>query len=85
MENNEYLTSLQLKINNDIEIIKKSYNIDKEKFCNLESNFVKISKFMKQNEKEYDLVTAVCIIILIIVIMQLLIECFNKYKNILGI
>ncbi|XP_011497396.1 PREDICTED: coiled-coil domain-containing protein 40 isoform X2 [Ceratosolen solmsi marchali] len=57
MENNEYLTSLQLKMNDEMKSIKISHGLDKEKFLNLESDFVKTSKYMNQNEKECALVT----------------------------
>ena len=63
MENNEHVTSLQLRTNDEIKLIKKFYDADKEKFLNMESNFIKISKLMQQNEKEYNTLSAVCIII----------------------
>lgn len=60
MENNERLTSLQSRINEEIKIVKKLYDADKEKYIKLESNFVKISKLVEQNEKEFAIASSVC-------------------------
>lgn len=59
MENNERLTGLQTRINDEIKLIKKLYDGDKEKYLSLETNFVKVSKLVEQNEREYTGVMAV--------------------------
>lgn len=61
MENNERLTSLQSRINEEIKLIKKLCDIDKEKYLNLEFNFAKISKLVEQSEKEFSIAATVCI------------------------
>lgn len=61
MENNERLTSLQSRINDEIKFIRKSFNTDKEKYINLESDYIKFSKLVEQNEKEFLFVTTVSI------------------------
>ncbi|XP_016844861.1 coiled-coil domain-containing protein 40-like isoform X2 [Nasonia vitripennis] len=53
MENNERLTSLQSRINEEIKLIKKISDNEKEKYLNLESNLVKISRLVEQSEREF--------------------------------
>ncbi|XP_014234800.1 coiled-coil domain-containing protein 40 [Trichogramma pretiosum] len=52
MENNERLTALQTRIKDEINLVKKLYDTDKEKYSSLEKNFNKISKLIDQNERE---------------------------------
>ncbi|XP_014210588.1 coiled-coil domain-containing protein 40, partial [Copidosoma floridanum] len=52
MENNERLTSLQSRISEEILSIKKSNESDRDKYFNLEMNFVKVSKLLEQSDKE---------------------------------
>ena len=61
METNERLTELQLRISEEIKIIKKLYDSEKEKYLNLEPCFLKISKLVEQNEKEYAIVSTVSV------------------------
>ena len=77
MENNERLTSLQTRINEEIKLVKKLYESDKEKYLNLELNFVKISKLVEQSEKEFTNVSTVCTIFKITIChrMQNLFNC----------
>lgn len=63
MENNERLTALQSRISEEIKLIKKLYDADKGKYLTLESNFVKVSKLVEQNEKEFNNVQTVCLIV----------------------
>ena len=63
MENNERLTALQTRINEEIKILKKLYDTDKEKYLNLELNFANVTKLLEQNEKEFFIASAVCMLI----------------------
>lgn len=62
MENNEHLTSLHSRINDEIKYVTKLKNLDNEKFINLESNIYKYSKLIEHSEQELLNVSSVCIL-----------------------
>ncbi|XP_046470092.1 coiled-coil domain-containing protein 40 isoform X1 [Neodiprion pinetum] len=54
MENNERLTSVQSRIEEEIQINSKTNAIEKEKITHLESQFTKIAKLVEQNNAEFN-------------------------------
>lgn len=61
-ENNENLTSLHTRIENNIQINTKLIQVGNDKLNNLESELVKIAKFSEQEQHEFDLAHNVHII-----------------------
>ena len=59
MENNEHLTSLHSRINDEFKSVKKLHNFELEKLNNLESNIIKFSKLTEHNEKEFSIIISV--------------------------
>lgn len=55
-ENNENLTSLHARIEDNIQINKKLMEIGNDKLNNLEAELVKTAKFGEQEQHEFDLV-----------------------------
>lgn len=54
-ENNENLTSLHTRIEDNIQINTKLMEMGNDKLNNLESELVKIAKFSEQEQHEFDL------------------------------
>lgn len=54
-ENNENLTSLHTRIEDNIQISAKLMEMGNDKLNNLESELVKIAKFSEQEQREFDL------------------------------
>lgn len=59
-ENNENLTSLHVRIEDNIQINSKLMAMGNDKLNYLQSELVKIAKFSEHEQHEYDLVHNVC-------------------------
>lgn len=59
MENNERLTSVQSRLEEEIQMNGRINGAEKEKISNLESQFSKISKLVDQNNAEFNEIQAV--------------------------
>lgn len=55
-ENNENLTSLHTRIEDNIQINTKLMEMESYKLNNLESELVKMAKFNEQEQREFDLI-----------------------------
>lgn len=53
MENNERLTSVQSRIEEEIQINSRMNAIEKDKIAHLESQFSKMAKLVEQNNAEF--------------------------------
>lgn len=62
MEKNEQLTSIQLRIKDDLKCIMKVISGERNKIDNLEFQFVKITRLVEQSQKEYENSIVVCFI-----------------------
>lgn len=62
-ENNENLTLLHMRVEDNIQINSKLIAMENNKLSNLQFELVKITKFNEQEQNEYDLIHSVCIII----------------------
>lgn len=60
IENNENLTSLHVRIENNIQIISKLMEVENDKLNNLQSELVKMAKFSEHEQHEFDLINNVC-------------------------
>lgn len=63
-ENNETLTSLHVRIEDNIQNTSKLMAMENDKLDNLQSELVKLGKFSEQEQYEYDLINGVRMIIL---------------------
>lgn len=59
-ENNENLTSLQSRVEDDIAIVSKMVTTGNARINNLESELIKITKFGERTLNEYNVAHAVC-------------------------
>lgn len=59
VENNENLTSLHVRIENNIQIISKLMEVENDKLNNLQSELVKMAKFSEHEQHEFDLINNV--------------------------
>lgn len=58
-ENNENLTSLRLRIRDNIQINSKLMEVENDKLDNLQSELVKMAKFSEHEQHEFDLINNV--------------------------
>lgn len=61
-ENNESLTLLHMRIENNIQATTRLMEVENDKLNNLQSELVKLAKFSEQEQYEYDLVQNVCML-----------------------
>lgn len=59
-ENNENLTSLQSRVEDDIAIVSRMVTTGNARINNLEFELIKITKFGEQTLNEYNFANAVC-------------------------
>lgn len=71
-ENNENLTSLHVRLEDNIEINSKLMAMENDKLNNLQSELVKIAKLSEQEQHEYDFINSVC---------KMLSDTFTGKKN----
>jgi len=57
------LTSLHIRIENNIHITTKLMEVENDRLNNLQSELAKLAKFSEQEQHEYDLIQSVCNII----------------------
>lgn len=59
-ENNEHLTSLHMRIQDNIQTSARLLEVENDKLAHLQSELVKLSKFSEQKQREFDVVQDVC-------------------------
>lgn len=60
IENNENLTTLHGRIEDNIQINSKLRTIENDKLENLQFELIKVAKLGEQEQQEYDLIDSVC-------------------------
>lgn len=58
------MTSLHVRLENNIQTNSKLLSIENDKLDNLQSELVKMRKFNEQEQYGHDLISGVCIVIL---------------------
>lgn len=60
MENNEHLTSLSFRIENDIKITSRAISKCNENIANSKSELLNLTKISEQTEYDYNVIFNVC-------------------------